>query len=120
MTSSGGSCSARMTNTVLAGGSSSTFSSTDAASRTRWKSTRSRTFRDPSLGERMARRRTSRAWSTEIDAPERSTTTTSGCTPANARRHTSHSPHPPRGHSRAAPRATAAVRLPDPGGPTSR
>ncbi len=39
---------------------------------------------------------------------------------ASTRRHTSHSPHPPFGQSRAAVKALATLLFPPPGGPTSR
>ena len=120
VTSSGDTWSARITNTVLGGGSSTTFSSAGTASWARWNSGTTSTLRAASLGVRMARRRISRACSMPRKAPSRSITDTSGCTPAVARTHTSHSPQPPRGHRRAAARAMAAVRRPVPGGPTSR
>ena len=84
VTSSGGTCSARMTNTVPGGGSSIVLSSAGAASSTRWKSVSTSTLRAPSTGtgrrpagDLAARRR--RAATRRC----RSTTTTSGWTPAS-------------------------------------
>ena len=120
VTSSGGTWSARITKTVLAGGSSTILSRGATASWARWNSVSSSTLRSASFGVRMASRRISLARSMDRNGPSRSTTSRSGWTSANVRTHTSHSPQPPRGHSRAAARAWAACRFPVPGGPTSR
>ena len=64
VTSSGGTYSARTTNTADGGGSSMVLSSAGPASRTRWKSARTSTLRSPSTGLRAARRVTSWAAST--------------------------------------------------------
>ena len=66
VTSSGGMCSARMTNTVLSGGSSIVFRSLGAASRTRWKSTGTRTLRRPSTGLSDASCTMRAAWATSM------------------------------------------------------
>jgi hypothetical protein len=120
VTSSGGTWSASTTNTVVGGGSSNVLSSAGPASWTRWKSTITSTRRRPSTGLSEARRPIWRASSTVMYGPVRSCTTTSGWTPPSARRHSSHTPQPPAGHSRAAAKERAASRIPAPGGPTSR
>ena len=120
VTRSGGRWSASTTKTVVAGGSSIVLRRAGAASSTRWKSASTRILRAPSTGLSDARRTTLLASSTLMDAPVRSTRTTSACEPARARRQSSHSPQPPRGHRSRAAKPRAAVRLPVPGGPTNR
>ena len=122
---SAGTWSARMTNTVEGGGSSKVFNNAGPASLTRWKSCSTSTLRVASKGLVDANRVTSRAVSMLMAAPSRSTSITSGWTPARTRRQESHVPSGPSpawlaGHSRAAAKLRAAAPLPAPGGPTNR
>ncbi len=120
VTSSGGTWSASTMNTALAGGSSMVFSRRAAPSASsRWNSCSSITLRLPSMGAIDALRMISDTWSLEMRAPVRSTSRTSGCSPASARRasRASGSSWPV---SSSAANARAASCLVLPAGPTKR
>ncbi len=121
VTSSGGTSSASTTNTVPGAGSSMAFNRMGALRTTRWNSSRTRTLRAPSMGERLARSTMSRACSAVIHGPVRSVTTRSGWVSARARRRwrSASAPEDP-AESSAAANARANARLPLPRGPTSR
>jgi adenylate cyclase len=117
---SGATASASSTKTVLAGGSSSVFSSAGVATSTRCTSWTMTTLRAPSTGLRVASRTMASASSTRRAAPAGANERTSGCSPARARRQSRQVPSPPDGHSSAALKPRAAAAAPAPGGPTSR
>ena len=84
VTRSTGTSSARITNTVDGGGSSTVFSRRAAPSgRSRWNSSRMSTFRCPSTGESEATRMISSTCSLAMAGPTRWTSRTSGCSPAS-------------------------------------
>ena len=87
VTRSTGTKSASTTKCVDAGGSSIVFSRRPAPTAlSRWNSWRISTLRSPSTGARAAWRTISAACSAEIAGPTRTTSRTSGCSPASASR----------------------------------
>jgi hypothetical protein len=121
VTSSDGTWSARITNTVVGAGSSIVFSSIGAWRSARCISPRITTRRVASTGVPKAIGTIcSRICSAVMAAPSGSQRRMSGCSSASTSSHVRHSPQPPSGHTSAAASAVAAARAPPPGGPTSR
>ena len=120
VTRSTGTKSARTMKWVDAGGSSIVFNRRPAPTAlSRWNSWRISTLRSPSTGDRAAWRTISAACSAEIAGPTRTTSRTSGCSPASANL-ASRVPDSSLPVSNRAANARAASSFVEPGGPTNR